>query len=194
MVTGLNGFAGAVELAVSGTPAGATTTLNPPTTSGTYTLTVASGTAQAGTYTLTVTGTSGSLEHITTVTVTITDFSLSPSPVTQTVVRGKSTSYTVTVNRLSGFPGDVTLGVTGLPSRATATFTPKTVTNPGSQSTLRVTTNSKTQTGTFVLTITGTSGSLVRSSTVTLRVTRNNGLSSSEAGAGDGEPPGGPRT
>src|SRR5256886_14642779 len=61
----------------------------------------------------------------------------------------------------------VSFSVTGLPTGATATFTPSSVTGSGS-STLSVTTSSTTPAGSYPLTITGTSGSLSHTTTVTL--------------------------
>ncbi len=52
------------------------------------------------------------------------DFSLSASPATQTVVQGNGTSYTVTVSPSNGFTGSVGFSVSGLPSGANATFNP----------------------------------------------------------------------
>ena len=100
------------------------------------------------------------------------DFSLSASPSSRTVTRGSSTTYTATITRQPGFTGQVGFTVAGLPSGASGTFSPKTVSNPGTLSTLRITTSSRTQTGTYTVTITGTSGSLIHSATVTLRITR----------------------
>jgi hypothetical protein len=97
------------------------------------------------------------------------DFSIAASPASQTVTRGSSTIYAVTVGALNGFTGTVGLSVSGLPSRATATFNPSSITGSGS-STLTITTNRRTPIGTATLTITGASGSLSHSTTVTLVV------------------------
>jgi hypothetical protein len=173
-ISALGGFAGAVNLSVSGLPSGATATFNPAsvTGSGTSTLSVTtSSTTPFGTYTLTITGTSGTLTHSTTATLVVTgvnpDFSIAATPASQTVTRGSSTTYTVTVGSLNGFAGPVALSVSGLPSRATAIFNPTSITGSGS-STLTITTNRRSPVGTFTLTITGTSGSLTHSTTVTL--------------------------
>jgi hypothetical protein len=69
-----------------------------------------------------------------------------------------------------GFTGPVALSVSGLPSGATATFTPATVTTSGT-STLAVRTTTGTARGTFTLRIAGTSGSLSHQVTVSLTVT-----------------------
>lgn len=175
-VSALNGFAGTVSLAASGGPSGTSFGFNPGqvTGSGSSTLSVTvPSTATPGTYTVTVTGTSGGLSHSTTVTLVVSsltaDFSISAAPSSQTVSRGSSTTYTVTVNPLNGFAGTVNFSVSGLPSHTSASFSPTSVTGSGS-STLTVKTRGNTRTGTFTLTIKGTSGSLVHSTTATLVV------------------------
>ncbi|HEX3436006.1 MAG TPA: galactose oxidase-like domain-containing protein, partial [Pseudacidobacterium sp.] len=85
------------------------------------------------------------------------DFSVAAIPSSQTVSPGKSTNYTVSVTPSNGFTGNVSFSVTGLPSGATASFTPTSVSGSGS-STLAVNTSSSTPTGTYTLTITGTDG------------------------------------
>jgi len=126
----------------------------------------------AGTYTasFTVTDDGGLTSAAATRTVTVQDFALSATPSSQSVLPGGSTSYTATVSALAGFGGTVTLGVTGLPSGATASFAPASVTGSGS-STLSVSTSGTTPPGSYPLTITGTSGSLSRTVNVTLVVT-----------------------
>ena len=126
-----------------------------------------------GTYTLTITGTSGSLTHTTTASLTVTapaagDFSLSISPATRSIKHGSSTDYTVTVTPSGSFTGSVALSVTGsLPGGVSATFNPISTT---SSSTLTVQTTASTPRGTYTLTITGTSGGLTRTTTATLKV------------------------
>jgi subtilisin family serine protease len=95
------------------------------------------------------------------------DFSLSASPVSATVSRGGSTTYTITVDGSKGLTA--TLSVSGLPSRASATFAPNPV-SAGGSSTMTVTTNTRTPKGTYTLTVTGTAGSLKHSIPVTLIV------------------------
>ena len=72
-VAPINGFTGSVHLSVSGLPNGARASFNPASiSSGSSSLTVTAGQRTVrGTYTLTVLGTSGSLSHTTTVTLTI---------------------------------------------------------------------------------------------------------------------------
>ncbi len=95
------------------------------------------------------------------------DFSLSASPASQTVVRGANTSYDMTI---TGFTGEVTFSVTGLPSGASGTFSPNPATDESS--TLSIVTKSNTPTGSYPLIITGISSSLSHTTSVTLNVTK----------------------
>jgi len=170
-VTPISGFTGAVSLSVSGLPTGATGSFSPNPATGSSALTVSTTTTTpAGTFPLTITGVSGSLTHTTTVSliVNVPDFSLSATPSSQTVLVGGAGSYSVTINRISGFNGAVTLSVTGLPTGATGTFTPNPATT---SSTLAVSTTVSTPAGTYPLTITGVSGSLTHTAAVSLVVT-----------------------
>ena len=67
------GFTGTVALAVTGVPAGASSSLSPTSVAagGSSTLTLSAGTAAPGNYPVTVTGTSGGLTHSATITWTI---------------------------------------------------------------------------------------------------------------------------
>ncbi len=97
-------------------------------------------------------------------------FSLSASPISQTVAAGSGTSYTVTVTPGSGFNGTVSFSASGAPSGVIATFNPTTVTTSGS-TTMSITTTSAVAAGTYPLTITGTSNGLNVSTNATLIVT-----------------------
>ena len=75
-LTAVNGFNNRVSLSVSGCPSNATCSFRPSslTPTGSSTLTVSTGRrTQDGNYTLTVAGTSGSLQHSTTVSLTVSD-------------------------------------------------------------------------------------------------------------------------
>jgi hypothetical protein len=97
----------------------------------------------------------------------LVNFTLAGLPSSQTITSGGATSYSVTISPTGGFTGQVTLGVSGLPSGANGSFTP----NPATTSaTLSVTTSTSTPAGTYTLTITGVSGSLTHTSTVALVV------------------------
>ena len=173
-ITRTNGFAGAVSFTVSGLPAGAAGSFSPnpsSTTSSTLSVTTAT-TTPTGSYPLTITGTSGSLTHSTGVTLVVNapaDYALSASPASSSVSAGAGTSYAVTITRSGGFAGAVTFSVAGLPAGAAGTFSP----NPSSttSSTLSVTTATTTPVGSYALTITGASGALTHTASVTLVVT-----------------------
>jgi uncharacterized membrane protein len=171
-VTPTNGYTGSVNLSASGLPAGANATFSPnPTPSGSTMTVTTSTNTPAGSYAVTITGTdtSGAPSHTTSVTLVVkADFSLSASPSIRSISRGTSTQYTVTVSGLNGgaYSGQaVSLSVSGLPGRTSASFSP----NPtSSTSTLTVITSRKSPTGTFRLTITGSNGSYSHSTTVNL--------------------------
>ena len=177
-VTALGGFTGAVTFSVSGLPSGASGGFSPTsvTGSGSSTFSVStSTTTPAGTYSLTISGTSGTLVHSTHVTLVVNpvggtpDFTISVSPTSLNVTRGRSGSYTVTIGAVNGFTGTVSLSVSGLGSRVTGAFSPTSVTGSGS-STLTVTVNKRATTGTRTFTVTGVSGSLSHSANANLVV------------------------
>jgi hypothetical protein len=156
-------------------PAGASGTFSPASiTSGISTLTVTSSASStpAGTYTLTISGAGGGLSSSATVTLIVNtpvtpDFTLSASPLSQTVTVGDSTSYAVSVGAVNGFTGAVALSTGSLPAGVTASFNPASVATSGS-STLNISTSSAAASGN--ITITGTSGSLSHNTTVQLTV------------------------
>jgi hypothetical protein len=102
---------------------------------------------------------------------TLPDFTISAAPPSQTVVAGNPTSYTVTVAPLNGFNGTVTLSNGSLPTGVGLSFTPPSITGGSGSSTVNVTTSNTTPAGTYTLTLTGTSGALMHSTTVQLIVT-----------------------
>jgi hypothetical protein len=97
------------------------------------------------------------------------DFSISVSPTSGTVNAGGSTTATVSTAVTSGSAQTVNLSASGLPSGATASFSPSSVTAGGS-STLTIATSSTTAGGSFPVTITGTGSSATHSTTFTLTV------------------------
>jgi hypothetical protein len=113
------------------------------------------------------------------------DFTLSASPNSQTVTPGGKTSYTVNVGGLNGFTGTVGLSVSGVPVGASASFSPTSISGSGS-ATLNVSTTTNTSAGTSTLTITGSSGSLIHSTTVGLVVNATQTFSISGTISGSG--------
>ena len=94
------------------------------------------------------------------------DFTISASPSSASVKRGRTANYTVTITASGGFTGTVQLS--GSWAGPNPTFSPASVNGSGS-STMKVST-SGIASGTYTVTITGTSGSLVHSTQVTLQV------------------------
>jgi hypothetical protein len=173
-----SGSAETVALTVSGVPSGASATFSPTsvTAGGTSTLTISGGTAGAGTYTLTVKGT-GTTTHSTTVSLTVTgtitnDFSIASGPASLSLVQGTNGTSTISTAVTSGSAETVALTVAGVPSGATATLSPTSVT-AGSSSTLTVGAGTAAA-GSYTLTVTGT-GTTTHSTTVSLTVTAATG-------------------
>jgi hypothetical protein len=170
-ITPSGGFSSPVSLSVSGLPSGASAGFTPNPTTGASTLVVTAGAATPpGTSTLTITGVSGAMTRTTTVSVTVTvpDFALDVTPSLRSVAPGAGTTFAVAITPSGGFTGNVSFSVSGLPSGATADFSP----NPsGSSATLTVNTTASTPGGAATLTITGVSGALTRTATATLNVT-----------------------
>src|SRR5579885_1689129 len=177
-ITALNGFNGTVTLTdtdpfAKTVPSFSSTTV---TGSGTVQFNVFSNGHQTptGTATLTVTGTSGSLQHSVQVKLTVIpvpDFSISSNPFVQTVKPGGTAVYQISVTSVPGtnFSGTVTLAVSGVPASASASFTSTSVVVPGT-SELDIKTTSQTTTGSFGLTVTGTSGQLGHFTDITFEV------------------------
>jgi hypothetical protein len=141
-------------------------------TAGTYTV----GTAPAGDFGVGIAATSGT-----------------------TITAGGSATYAVTVTPAGSFGGVVSFQASGLPSGATASFNPATVTGSGTTQ-MTVTTASGGGTGTFSVAVTGTSGALVHSAAAGLTVsaapvattltiqTNPSGLQITVAGVSQGTP------
>ncbi len=180
-LTPVNAFSGTVSLASFGGVPG-TATFNPATVtlsgSGSQTATLTLATPSTATkktyYPLISTFTANRLHDFQTSLTLSTggtpDFTIAATPSSQSVVAGNSTTYTVSVSPQNGFTGSVSLGASGLPSGASASFNPASISGSGT-STLTVMTASSTPAGNYTLTITGTSGSLSHPANVTLTVT-----------------------
>ncbi|QNE17996.1 hypothetical protein F1D05_09010 [Kribbella qitaiheensis] len=101
------------------------------------------------------------------------------SPASQSITQGKSATYTVAITSAGGFTGKVTLTASGLPSGASAAFSPSSVTlTSGStgSTTLTISTTSSTPIASSTITVRGTSGNV--SGTVVAGLTVNAPLSS----------------
>ena len=180
-ITPTGGFSGPVVLSVDGLPAGATGTFTPNPATGSSTLAVTTATTTpTGTYPLTVRGVNGTLSHSAPATLVVNpapDFSLSAAPSSRSIGGSvSSTTYSITVTPINGFNSPVSLSASGPLIGALGTFSP----NPATaSSTLTVSIMPNTPAGTYTLTLTGTSGSLTHSTSVTLIVNADFSLSAS---------------
>ncbi len=170
-------FGDSVTLSVTGQPALANVSFNPPTitqnTTSTLTITVDPSTA-LGDYPLTITGTHASgIQRTAIVHLDVTDFTPTASPTAQTTTAGSTTSYTVSVADVRGFgfsdPVTLSLDPATLPAGVQGTFTPNPVQGVGT-STLALTTSATTPAGTSNITIKGTDGTDVHTTSVSLTV------------------------
>lgn len=102
------------------------------------------------------------------------DYSVSASPDSAAVDPGKSTSSTVKTTVTKGRAQTVKLSASGLPTGATATFSPTSV-SAGSDSALTIATSTSTPAGKYTVTINGDGDSADRSATFTLTVNGSSG-------------------
>ncbi|WP_344400042.1 proprotein convertase P-domain-containing protein, partial [Catellatospora chokoriensis] len=98
------------------------------------------------------------------------DFSLAASPASGSVNPGSSVSSTITSTLTNGSAQTVNLTASGLPSGATATFSPSSINSAGGTSSLTIATAAATPPGTYAVTITGTGASSTRTTTFNLTV------------------------
>lgn len=166
------GFAGPVDLMLEGAPAGVTGVFAPATLSGgtvssTLTLTAAAGSAPA-THSLVVRARGqGVTDQTGAVALTISappapDFIIAVQPASLSVIQGRQAARAVTVTRLNGFVGPITLSVAGTPAGMSATV--------AGDNEVRLTLGRHVHVGDHVLTVSGTSGTLVRTAELRVRV------------------------
>ena len=127
--------------------------------------TISCSSSSASTYTLTVTGTSGSLTHTATTTFTFRDFSLSANPSSLSINTGGQGTSTISLNLLNGFGSTVALSVAS-PTGVTVSLSSATISGSRT-STLTI---KPTSAGSYTLVVTGTSGSLTRTMSLTISV------------------------
>jgi hypothetical protein len=94
------------------------------------------------------------------------NFSLSISPTFRHLSPTGRNTYAVTITRINGFSGPVSLSVSGLPSHVTGSFS----VNPATTSSTLTVASSGAPSGSVTFTVTGTSGSLTHTATATLRI------------------------
>lgn len=175
-ITRTNGFTGAIDIGVTGLPAGVTAgalSIADGATTGTLTLT-ATGAAAATTtpvnITLTASGT-GVTAQTATVALTVAaattpGFTVTAAPAALAAVAGQGGTSTITLARTGGFAANVALAVEGAPTGVTATLNPTSLAGAATTSTLTITSTAATVPGTYNLTVRGTSAGQTDRTTV----------------------------
>lgn len=100
----------------------------------------------------------------------VPSYSISASPLSDTVAVGASGTSTIAVVAGGGFNSAVTLAASGQPAGVTVTFSSTSISAPGA-SKMTMTIGSSVAAGTYPITVTGASGSTLQSVVVTLIVT-----------------------
>src|SRR3989338_6501259 len=121
------------------------------------------------TFALSCTGAGGTTSQSATVNVTAPtafDFTLSNGG-NRSVTQGSSVTNSVTATLSSGTAQSTNFSVSGLPTGATASFSP-TACSPNCSTTLTINTLSSTPTGNSTITVTATAGSVIKTSTFIL--------------------------
>jgi hypothetical protein len=129
------------------------------------------------TYGVTVTDSLGAVSNTATTVVHVYDFAVAGSPTSQQILTTGTNTYAVTETLVPGSPSSglptIGLSLSGLPSGATASFSPASGSAGGFSSTLTITTAGAPP-GTYSLTLTGTDARLLiggtRSATLTLTI------------------------
>ncbi|RLE70502.1 MAG: hypothetical protein DRJ45_05060, partial [Thermoprotei archaeon] len=150
----VSGTAQPLSLTLSGLPSGTSYNFNPATITptGSSTLTIDTSNLD-GDYTIIVTASGGGVSRQTTIQLHVTkqqpfDFTISVSPSSVEINQGESTTVVITVTKTSGTAKPVTLTLIGLPSGASYSFNPSSVTPTGSSV---LTINAGSAKGTYTL-------------------------------------------
>lgn len=174
-VAGNNGFKGGVGFWVAGLPAGVTATFAPAVaqTGGATVLTLTvSPSAAAINTTVNIWGSNGgSVSNSFALVLSVKPsaaFTVTATPAAQSVPQGYSGVIRISVTSNGSVPGGVALQVSGLPPNTSAAYGEA----ASGALTLTVATTKLTPTGSYPITITGISGSLQQSTSVTLNVTQ----------------------
>src|SRR5207245_1350306 len=167
----IGGFSGNVSLNATSSPAGLSMSCSPAILVGSQSSICTVNSTTISSYTVTITGTSGNLSHNASIDVTVTpapqpDFSLDANPSALSFTAGDSRSTTISLQSTGGFAGTVDLTTASSPDGLTSSCTQSSIT--GSQ-TSTCTLGSSTA-GSYAVTITGASGSLVHTAFVSVEV------------------------
>jgi len=133
-ISSASGFNGAVTVTWSGLPAGVNCSSPAPVTwlgSATLSCTVP-GTLAQGIYSFTIIGSSGSISHSQTASLTVGTLMATVTPSTAgTIQVGSSAAFTITVSTTNNASGNVSFGCPGLPAGVSCTFNPPSINASG---------------------------------------------------------------
>ncbi len=169
-LSGVNGFSGVVVLTSSASPSSLTCSLSPTNVTGSGTAVLTCSGSTTAMFGVTVAGTSGSLSHSVTVTVTVNsqpDFIISANPAGVTALTSDMGTSTITLVSLNGFTGTLTLTSSALPAGLTCSLGQTSLVLVGSNGSALSCTGPA---GTYIVTVTGTSDSLSHSTSVIFTV------------------------
>ncbi|HZR47529.1 MAG TPA: hypothetical protein VFA47_12530, partial [Candidatus Manganitrophaceae bacterium] len=183
ILTSLNGFNSATALTCAASNPTLSCSLTPasaaPPAGGTVssTLNVATqASTPAGSYSVTVSGASGGLLRQTVFALTVQpppDFKLTAALASVTVTAGNAASSSIILTSLNGFNAATGLTCAASNPAVTCSLAPASVTPPAGgtvSSTLTLATQSSTPAGSYSVTVSGTSATLLRQATVALTV------------------------
>ena len=170
-LTSTDGFSGAVALTAASSPSGVAASCAPSSISGSETSTCTLSSSTPGSYTVTVTGTSASLVHTTSISVTVTapaspDFSITATPNTVSFEAGQSAFSTISLQSTGGFNGAVALTAASTPGGVTTSCVPASVS--GTQTS--ACTMSGAALGSHTVVVTGTNGTLSRTASIAVTI------------------------
>lgn len=174
------GFSNAITFSASGQPSGTTVSFSPNPIpapgGGSSTMTISVGASTpTGTYSILVTGSGGTIQQSTTLTLTVISmgsFTITASPSSLAVAQGNQGTTVITTAVVAGFSSSVALAASGVPSGTTVSFNPRSIAAPGmGSSTVTIAVGSSTAGGTYPITITGTGAGIQKLTTVTVTVT-----------------------
>ncbi len=170
-------FNSAITLSASGLPSGVSAQFAPSslvaapgvaTTSVTFS--VGSNVASRA-HSISLAATGGEVTQRNSVTLNVPGFSLTASAKLATATSASNGSIKFTTVAVAGFNNPVVLSISGLPSHITGSFSPSTISAPGSGfSTLTLTKGAGASTGTSHVTVTASGGSINQSCAFTLTV------------------------
>jgi pseudomonalisin len=171
------GFQSAVNLTVTGQPAGLTFAFSPASIkspgAGSSTLTISpSPTLAVGTYNLIINASGGGVTRTATLTLNITSYTLRLNATSVSLAPLARGPLTISTAALGGFNSAVTISASSLPVGITGSFNAATISAPGNGNvTFSLTRGSTAKVASSTVTITALGGGVARTATFTLNVT-----------------------